>query len=391
MKGSSCRRVAAELSRLSRSLLVVVLALACRDSAPSHSGPDSSAQPRVAATTFGPVVTVVDSIVLQEASNSPMGGFTTFWGISAHGRILISDISNRRVMVFDRDGSALRTIGAGGSGPGEFEAPAALLTGLDDDQVGVLDFNRSRMLIFEVESGSFVREIVTPIQHIGTSTVRDGETIVVAPVRGAAPLVRWNLSTDRFEPLGTTNPSVIAGSQSVIMSSGVPGVVQHGDGWLLWEPGYGLSLYQADGSNPRPLTLPAARRRGEGRTMVQRQMDLIRDQKLEVTLSAAVGAGSLAGGNIVLASGDYDLIGEDLRSARPGNQRVYLTVLDATLEKACVDGLVPLESDVPVAPLFRGDTVSVLTRVVTDEGTVRSVVYRLLIDLDKCEWVPVGS
>jgi hypothetical protein len=44
-----------------------------------------------------------------------------------------------------------------------------------------------------------------------------------------------------------------------------------------------------------------------------------------------------------------------------------------------------------MAPLFRGDTVSVLTRVVSDEGTVRTMVYTLRIDLDECEWVPLGG
>ncbi|PKL93897.1 MAG: hypothetical protein CVV20_01295, partial [Gemmatimonadetes bacterium HGW-Gemmatimonadetes-1] len=280
---------------------------------------------------------------------------------------------------------------ARGSGPGEFEAPATLITNRDDDRVGVLDFNRSRLLIFNVASGEFVREIVTPFQHIGMSTARDGDALVVAPVRGATPLVRWDLADDRFEPLGAPNPAFIAGSQSVVMSSGVPGVVKHGTGWLLWEPGYGLSLHQADGSNTGSLALPAARRRGEGAALVQRQMNLIREGKLEVALSAAIGVGTLASGEVILASSDFDFVGEDAHNARSTNMRIYLTVLDATLKRGCLDGLVPLESDVEMAPLFRGDTVSVLTRVVSDEGTVRTMVYTLRIDLDECEWVPLGG
>lgn len=275
--------------------------------------------------------------------------------------------------------------------PGEFDLPATVLTNLDDGHVGVLDLNRSRLLLFDVASREFVREIVTPFQHIGMSTARDGDALVMAPVGGATPLVRWDLAEDRFEPLGTANPAFIPGSQSVVMSTGVPGVAKHGADWLLWEPGYGLSLHQADGSNTGSLALPAARRRGEGAALVQRQMNLIRDGKLEVALSAAIGVGTLASGEVILASSDFDFVGEDAHSSRPTNMRIYLTVLDAALERGCLDGLVPLHSDVEMAPLFRGDTVSVLTRVVSDEGTVRSMVYTLRIDLAGCEWVPLGG
>ncbi|MDX2208614.1 MAG: 6-bladed beta-propeller [Gemmatimonadales bacterium] len=372
------------------TLLLAMLALACRDSAPQPAAPDPAAPVRVAAATPGPIVTIVDSLVLQEPADTPLGGFTMYWGISAGGQILVTDISNNRVVVFGQDGRFLHTLGRRGGGPGEFDLPATVLTNLADDRVGVLDLNRSRLLLFDLASGEFVREIVTPFQHIGMSTARDGDALVVAPIGGATPLVLWDLAEDLFEPLGTRSTYFIPGSQSVVMSVGVPGVVRHGTGWLLWEPGYGLSLLQSDGSHVDAVVVPASRRRGEGAALVQRQMNLIRDRKLDVALSGAMGIGTLAGGEVVLASGDFDQVGEDRRSARRANLRIYLTVLDAALERGCLDGLVPLQSDVEMAPLFRGDTVSVLTRVVADDGTVRTMVYTLRIDLTGCEWVELG-
>jgi hypothetical protein len=372
------------------SILLATLALACRDSAPQPAAPDPAAPVRVAAATPGPVVTIVDSLVLQEPADSPLGGFTTFWGISADGQIVISDITGRQVVVFDRDGRFLYNLGRNGGGPGEFQFPATVLTDLADNQVGVLDLDRQRVLLFDVGSGKFVREVVTPLEPVGMSTARDGNALILAPILDATPLVRWDLALDHFEPLGKRSADFIPGSGAVVLSVGMPSVVMVDTRWLLWEPGYGLTLYHADGSDAGRLTIPAARRRGEGAALVRTQMEFDRARKMERVLSAARGAGTLGDGAVVLASEDGDVVSDDAGGARPGNLRIYLTVLDAALERGCLDGLVPLESDVPMAPLFRGDTVSVLTRVVADDGTVRTMVYTLRIDLTECEWVELG-
>lgn len=100
------------------TLLLATLALARQDRPPLPSGPEPAVPTRVAATTPGPVVTIVDSLLLQGSADDPRGGFTTFWGISTSGQILVTDISNNRVVVFDHDGRYLHTLGARGSGPG---------------------------------------------------------------------------------------------------------------------------------------------------------------------------------------------------------------------------------------------------------------------------------
>ena len=70
---------------------------------------------------------------------------------------------------------------------------------------------------------------------------------------------------------------------------------------------------------------------------------------------------------------------------------IYASLVDLNRMVACVDGKLPIESDVPLMPIFRGDTVFILGRVATPELTVRSQLSSFTVNGAGCKWLPIRS
>lgn len=68
------------------------------------------------------------------------------------GRVYVLDRSDRRVVVIDRDGAVVRTIGAPGEGPGELADPMFLDVG-DEGRVRVFDLGRGALTDYAPEGG----------------------------------------------------------------------------------------------------------------------------------------------------------------------------------------------------------------------------------------------
>ena len=93
-------------------LMLFVLACAC------SSSDGSSNQDRVG----GPLLTVLDSVVLQEPDSLPGGRFANLT-TSADGHHYISDLATGRVLRFDRDGRFDRVYSRLGGLPASFRRP----------------------------------------------------------------------------------------------------------------------------------------------------------------------------------------------------------------------------------------------------------------------------
>ena len=73
------------------------------------------------------------------------------------GNIFILDMKPFRVLVYDKKGKFLRSIGREGQGPGEFQIPGNIQI-TDQNELMVCDSGRSAILFFSIE-GRFLREI----------------------------------------------------------------------------------------------------------------------------------------------------------------------------------------------------------------------------------------
>ncbi|MBE0595403.1 MAG: 6-bladed beta-propeller [Gemmatimonadales bacterium] len=82
-------------------------------------------------------------------------------GADGRGNLFVLDAENARVVVFDDDGTFVRSVGSRGGGPGEFKAPISLSVS-PDGAVAVFDFARGSLVRFN-EYGQVVAELLFPL------------------------------------------------------------------------------------------------------------------------------------------------------------------------------------------------------------------------------------
>src|SRR5690606_18561286 len=108
----------------------------------------------------GEAWSVVEELRIGVAEGDPEYQFGNITGIDADsdGRIYVLDQQAQQVRIFDAQGTLLRTVGRGGSGPGEFSPAAGPLFVVRGDTVLVADVMLQRMNRFLAggdEAGSF--------------------------------------------------------------------------------------------------------------------------------------------------------------------------------------------------------------------------------------------
>lgn len=90
-------------------------------------------------------------------SVSPLG-----LGADGAGRIHVLDGASHRVVVFDRDGGAIRALGRQGGGPGELEMPG-MLGVTSDGTISVFDYGKGALVMWD-SAGTLLPE--RPFPHI---------------------------------------------------------------------------------------------------------------------------------------------------------------------------------------------------------------------------------
>ena len=103
LKGSGRR------NKLGAVLAIELLFTSCTASSEGFSG--------------GPIVSVIDSVVLREPDSVVVGRFANVTH-DRLGRTYLADLTGGRVVRFNRDGTFDGTIGRSGAGPGELQAAA---------------------------------------------------------------------------------------------------------------------------------------------------------------------------------------------------------------------------------------------------------------------------
>ena len=360
-------------------VLLICLA-ACHPAAQSSGG--------AAGRTAGPHLAVVDSLVLTEADSIPLGRFTSFFARDHEGRVYVSDLARRQVQQFAADGRFERIIGRPGSGPGEFNAPAALAVIRHDSILVVTDGVLRRLLYFHLPDGKYLGAVDLPTQSTGTEWTERGDTIVFASQEAPRPLIaRWIWGTDTVTDLAPLPPYELA-HLGAFIGHGRPDVVPTDSGYVLTLPTRnGVVVADRLGQITRSVEVPALRRRGISPAIMAREHAAALERKVLLAGSATDGLHRLPSGEWVLVHADADFIGEPPQG-RWGNNRLWVSILSPDLRRACVDARVPLASDVPQVPAFRGDTLFVLSRTVTDSADVRDVLYGVGISDAGCDWIP---
>lgn len=106
----------------------------------------------------------------------------------------------------------------------------------------------------------------------------------------------------------------------------------------------------------------------------------------ESYVSIPTRAARLSDGTIALVHYDPNF---DVRASRPATADVWLTVVDRTFERACVDARLPMaEASLP-SLAFRGDTVFVPEHAIANVRDVPAL-QAYTISAAECAWLPVG-
>lgn len=145
-----CRRSSVPGFRRICTVLAVALAcLACEPSTPHSAGP--------------PLELLVEPDLVVGGAESGPQSFSRISDIAVDGwgRILIADVVEAQIRLFDSTGAFVRAVGRRGSGPGEFNSPL----GLSIDHAGnltVYDPLQRRVSVFD-SAGKVVRQHIIPI------------------------------------------------------------------------------------------------------------------------------------------------------------------------------------------------------------------------------------
>ncbi len=339
-----------------------------------------------------PNLIALDSTALIESDDAPFDRQVGTIARSAGGELFVADFATRSVQVFGPDGRHRRTIGRGGSGPGEFETPSGLDL-LDDDRVlAVADPNRGMLILFESTSGLLLEEIPYPGGAIALGNWAERDGTVIIPVAGQpAPFVSWNRSTDAMAPLGEMPPEW-AGSPGISLSHGFPGVVAgKGSEWLaLLQLVPGVAHLDEAGARTTVTPLPAVRRRGAPAGAAQAVIDAAQRGERrdgQPVASLTLGIHRRSDGAIVVIHLD-PVLTRGSAGLEAVSQRYFVSLLRPDLAAACVDGERPITPDDLAIPTFSGDTLFFVEQRTTAAGDVERWIRSFLVDASACTWLP---
>jgi hypothetical protein len=372
-----------------RAGLAALMALLGIVSGCQENGRQQVGDIRPPADTPGPTILVGDSVPLVESGSGMLGAYTSMMTRDGAGRLYVSDMASRRVVAFGPDGRVVRTFGRPGEGPGEFRLPGALHV-FGDTLLMVHDPNRERFLQFDTRSGDLILERKATTDLIAPDWSVVGDSIFAGVLGSAGIFSGWSVSGGDILQV-VPMPSDLRGHQGVMMRYGVPRTAIVDSNLLVLVPGRaGLHFYSRAGEARGRLLIPASRRRGEPLDLVSRQQALARDSPGELVASTPAGIHGLTSGLILVAMQDMELIAGGRKDAKYGNFAMYASLIDLDRMVACVDAKLPISSDVPLIPIFRGDTMQLLGRVATPDLAVRSQLYSFTIDDAGCTWLPIG-
>lgn len=137
------KRFRSGLHSAAACLVLVPLASACSDGVAADGYMDDL-----------PALEMIEDLRIGSVDD-PDIGFSQIGGVAAgeDGLLYVLERVEKEVRVYDDDGTLVRRFGRGGSGPGEFEFPAAL--GVVGDTVWVTDIRLQRLNLFSAD-GSFI-------------------------------------------------------------------------------------------------------------------------------------------------------------------------------------------------------------------------------------------
>ncbi|HEX2191039.1 MAG TPA: hypothetical protein VHG51_19175 [Longimicrobiaceae bacterium] len=325
----------------------------------------------------------LDSIALQENDSLYLGA-PTFLASGPGGDLYVSDGMNGHVLRFGRDGRPLVRYGRRGEGPGEMGTPVATAL-VGDSLLAVADWRQNRTSLFRRGSGEFVRSV--PHEGLPFWMQVEGDTLWMSSInfRRKTSLAAWPMREDSVRYFGRV-PREYERSPILMEAHPYATLLRTGDTLLVGYTGHpALFLARLDGSVFDTVEVPAVRRRGVPRDIVERFSRPLENEEIASMVSALVAMHRLPSGDIALMHLDVT-VDERLITADG-----FLSVLSSDLNRACVDLPFRFQKDGRPVVAFRGDTLLVLEQKIVADTRAESFVRSYRVDTSGCDWIPLGD
>ena len=335
----------------------------------------------IGAQPSGLTLVPVDSVRLEESDASFIASISGF-AVSSAGRFYVSDKGNLVVHEFAANGHRLRTFGRRGRGPGEFLIPTAMAVIGDS----LLIVNGSASLqAFDLRTGRHVWERVVPQVHRADAFVSRGGWLyfpsfdalrhtsvgrIAGPTDSVAhggpfpaPYGRNQLIDGAFSNLSVA----VAGSDSVVTAFHASDFVFIGR--------FGRTEHDS-------VHIPRISRNGARPDIMSKAgLDVAALQPYVYALSIPFALGVLRASDIAVVHVDQTLLNGRVAGT------LFVSVVSLRTKKACADASVPLLSDPPAWPAFRGDTLLLVQQGESTSGRPEVLVRKYTIRTANCRWV----
>ncbi len=344
----------------------------------------------------------LDSVLLAEADTLYVGRPTRLIVDPLDGSFYVTDPFSRRVYRFARDGSPVRTYGRPGRGPGEFNSIFGVVVA-DDSTLAAPSVDPSAMHLFDRQTGELRSSFPLPPILLGTGQAAVAGDAVWLPARSFeqnSSFLVWLRARDSTRIMG----SIPAEYERSREARGVFHIVQgsstlaHAGHSVLvgWAGSDAVERFDLSGRRIERIEIPRVRRRGVP-PYAQEWIDQGRRGPLR-SFAETVELHSQMRQFALLSNGLFGFTHHDLRIIEDhGPSRatifgadLYVGVLSADLDSACVDTLVPAGADLDPRSAFLGDTLFVLDRRIVDDERVETRVLIYGLDTSTCDWLPTS-
>ena len=308
-------------------------------------------------------------------------------------RLLISDQFARRVVEFDADGSARRTIGRPGSGPGEFSGPVAVAL-WGKDTLAVSDASTQSVSLFRLGSGEFV----TRIQSTGvpTSLAAPGRYLFLAAyslgTNAAAGVIAAGDSAPRFllpfpEDI-TANPLAMRAYPASFISARTDSVA------VVFIASNRLYVAGSNGDAVKSFAIPNGARRPIPTPLDPALQAVVNTPERMTFIPSLDGVHWRPDGLIVVWYKDWYAPEGGFKNpagaVSEATLRIFATVVDRDRSRACVDLAIP--SEWAENPALFADGLSIYALGHTMDGRSGRPTLELRrfdFPLDSCNWTPL--
>lgn len=340
--------------------------------------------PELSESQMGPVLTRVAQFRLERSEEHYVSIPISFAVVDdGSGDFLVSDGRLAKVIRFARDGSPVIVYGKDSS------SPAFLNTwtvGAWDSTVAVADIVGQRVHTFHSRS----HELTESRPYLGTLGVAlaqpSPDVWIGSHYRGISRehpsgAILWNWSGDEVH---IELPDEWFRYPAIEVHSGLNVVKRSEDLLVAFAALEAVVRVSLSGMVEDTLFLPVSRRRGVSQVALARNS--LDTRGIVEHTSRMVLMDMDVDGNIVVVHQDAAY----LSSGRLLVADMWVSLIDGSLERACVDGRLDVESIQTPNPYFRRDTLWVQTSRVSD-GQARLEIAAYSVDTSGCDWLPLDT